>query len=310
MTNKTKKTTNSRRIILIFAIVLIAIIMSIAMLQTKKQPGPTSDKIHIVAAENFWGNIIEQVGGEHVDVASIISEPGTDPHLYESGARDASRLAEADIVIMNGVHYDDFMPKLLSASKSDSRQVINVADVLKTDVSANPHLWYDAPRIATVAAAFENALAKKDPSNAGIYAANLNVFNRSLGSLLNTISQIRVTHPGAPVAYTERVPEYLLAAAGLTVKTPAGFSSAIEEGNDPSPAATAEFEKLITNRQIKALIYNSQATSSVTEHIRQLAEQHHVPVVGMSETMPKNAASYQAWQLDQAKALLKALESN
>jgi zinc/manganese transport system substrate-binding protein len=309
MLNKTKSAANRRRIILIFAVALIAIIAAVALLQTKKQPLSTGDKIQVVAAENFWGNIMAQIGGEHVAVTSIISEPGTDPHLYESGARDASRLAEADIVIANGLGYDDFMIKLLSASKSDSRQVINVADVLKADASTNPHLWYDVPRIATVAAAFEGTLAAKDPSNAKAYAANLAAFNRSLRPALTALQQIRTLQPGAPVAYTERVPEYLLAAAGLRVKTPAGFSSAIEEGNDPSPAATAEFEKLITQGKIKALIYNAQATSSVTEHIRELAEQNHVPVVGMTETMPKDASSYQAWQLDQAKALLKALES-
>lgn len=309
MLNKTKSAANRRRIILIFVVALIAVITAVVLLQTKKQPASTGDKIQVVAAENFWGDIMAQIGGKHVAVTSIISEPGTDPHLYESNARDASRLAEADIVIVNGLGYDDFMTKLLSASRNDSRQVISAANVLNADSSANPHLWYDAPRILSVATAFEDALAAKDPSHAKTYAANLAAFNGSLRPVLATLQQIHTLQPSAPVAYTERVPEYLLAAAGLTVKTPAGFSSAIEEGNDPSPAATAEFEKLITQRKIKALIYNAQAASSVTEHIRELAEQNHIPVVGMTETMPKDASSYQAWQLDQAEALLKALES-
>jgi zinc/manganese transport system substrate-binding protein len=311
MPNTSKKTnTNNRRIALVFAIILVAVGAAVALLQLNKTPGFMVNKVQVVAAENFWGNILSQIGGKNVEVTSVISDPGADPHLYESDANDAARLAHADIVVTNGLGYDDFMDKLLSASGNDSRQVLSVADILKANgQSANPHLWYDIPRIREVAAAFEAALEKKDPANAKTYAVNLTSFNMSLQPLLDTLYTIRTAHPGTPVAYTERVPEYLLSAAGLTVKTPAGFSSAIEEGNDPSPADTTALETLITKRQIKALLYNAQATSSVTEHIKELAKQSGIPVIGVTETMPAGAGSYQAWQLAQAKALLKALES-
>jgi zinc/manganese transport system substrate-binding protein len=311
MPNKTKKTNSNRRsIALVFAIIFIVIFLAITLLQMKKTPGFAGDKIQVVAAENFWGDIMTQIGGKNVDVTSVISDPSTDPHLYESNANDAARLSQADIVITNGLGYDDFMDKLLSASSNSSRQVVTVASVLKVaGKSANPHLWYDVPRVREVAAKFESVLSAKDPANAKTYAANLAKFNTSLQPVLGVLYTIRTSYPGAPVAYTERVPEYLLSSAGLTVKTPAGFSGAIEDGNDPSPADTTDLENLITNRRIKALVYNAQATSGVTEHVRELAKQNHIPVVGVTETMPKDARSYQAWQLGQAKALLKALES-
>jgi zinc/manganese transport system substrate-binding protein len=298
------------RIAIIFAVIIVTVVAAIMLLQMKKTPDAASHKIRVVAAENFWGNIMTQLGGSTVEVTSVISDPGADPHLYESNARDGARLAQADVVITNGLGYDDFMDRLLAVSKNDSRQVLSVANILKVSgKTANPHLWYDLPKIREVANVFSNALAAKDPANAKKYAANLAVFNRSLQPVLDMLYKIKTTHLSAPVLYTERVPEYLLAAAGLAIKTPAGFSSAIEEGNDPSPADTTAMENLIAKRQVKVLLYNAQATSSVTEHIKQLAVQNGIPVVGVTETMPANEHSYQSWQLDQAKALSKALES-
>lgn len=298
------------QIAVVFAVIIVAVFGSIALLQMKKPDSETSGKVQVVAAENFWGNIMSQIGGDTVEVTSVISDLGTDPHLYESSAQDGARLASADIVVTNGLGYDDFMDRLLAVSGNDSRQVVSVAKVLKVSGSqANPHLWYDLPKIREVAAAFEQTLAKKDPANAKHYAANLAAFNKSLQPVLDTLYQIKTAHLSAPILYTERVPEYLLVAAGLAVKTPAGFSSAIEEGNEPSPVDTTAMEGLITRHEVRALLYNSQATSSVTDHIKQLAEQNGIPIVGVTETMPKNAASYQSWQLSQAKALSKALES-
>jgi zinc/manganese transport system substrate-binding protein len=298
------------RIVGVFAVVLVAAILAIMLLPSKKTTETTGNKLQVVAAENFWGNILSQIGGDKVHVTSVISDPGADPHLYESSVNDGARLAKADIVVTNGLGYDDFMDHLLSASNSSSRQVLSVAKIMNAHgPTVNPHLWYDLPRIREVATAFEQALAKQDPANTKSYAANLATFNKSLQPVLDTLYNIKTTYLGTPVVYTERVPEYLLKAAGLAVKTPTGFSSSIEEGNEPSPADTTAMENLITQHKVKALLYNAQATSSVTEHIKDLAKQNGIPIVGVTETLPKNEQSYQSWQLDQAKALLKALES-
>ncbi len=72
--------------------------------------------INVVAAENFYGNIAEQLGGERVHVTSILSDPNLDPHEYESSVNDAKAVAVADLVIENGGGYDDWMDKLLSGS--------------------------------------------------------------------------------------------------------------------------------------------------------------------------------------------------
>jgi zinc/manganese transport system substrate-binding protein len=121
------------------------------------------------------------------------------------------------------------------------------------------------------------------------------------------VIRIHTRYPGAPVAYTERVPEYLLDAAGLQVASPPGFAQAIEDGNEPSAQDTQTMDDLITGRRVRALVYNAQATSPVTDHVKDLAGQAGIPVVAVTETQPDSASNFQAWQLAQIQALLQAL---
>lgn len=292
-------------IVLACAVVLAAAWLYIIARQTATT---SRAALKVVAAENFWGNIAAQIGGTKTDVTSIITDPNADPHLYESDARAADTVSTADVVIENGLGYDDFMNKLLSTAAASNRHVLSAAAILHvTGANPNPHLWYDTPRVLDMADAIKQALVEKDPGDTAYFNQNLHKFDQSLTPILTTINQIKQRYPGAPVAYTERVPGYLLENAGLTIKTPPGFANAIEDGTDPSPADTLAFDSLITSHSIKVILYNAQATSSVTQHIRDLAAQNGIPVVGVTETLPKNEPTYQSWQLDQAKALLTAL---
>jgi len=264
--------------------------------------------VKVVAAENFWGDIARQIGGDHVKVTSIISDPTGDPHQYESSARNAAQVADARIVIVNGLGYDDFVGKLLSNTTNDKRVVITVADVLHaTGGETNPHLWYDLPRIPVVARAIESALVAADPADRARFVANTKSFVTSLAPLSRIIETIKRAHRGAPVAYTERVPEYLLTAAGLTVASPPGFARAIEDGNEPSARDAQAMNDLVSQHRVRALLYNAQATSAVTQHVQDLAHVAGIPVVPVTETQPKNEPSYQSWQQHQLEALSAAL---
>ena len=289
-------------------LVLVASIVGISVLvRDHPRQVSSSNKLSVVAAENFWGNIAAQIGGDHVSVTSIITDPNTDPHLYESNANNANSVSRAAVVIKNGLGYDDFMDRLLSSDKNSSRQVLSVNTILQVNGNdPNPHLWYDVAKVPTVADAIEKALATKDPADASSFATNLGIFKSSLGPIDTVISEIKAKYAGTPVAYTERVPGYLLTATELDVKTPAGFASSIEDGNDPSPRDSATMESLMTNHQVRVLLYNSQATSAVTKHIQDLAKQAGISVVGVTETLPAGD-TYQSWQLSQEKALLQAL---
>jgi zinc/manganese transport system substrate-binding protein len=184
------------------------------------QPPAIPGVVRVVAGENFWGNIAAQIGGRYVRVTSILTSPTADPHLYESDVASAVAVAEAGLVIQNGAGYDVFLSQLLGATRHPGRVVVCVQDVLgATGPDVNPHFWYDIPRVPEVARAIEAALARLEPRDAGAFAAGLAAFDASLHSIEGVIREIRRRYPGAPVAYTERVPGYLLAAAGLTVLT-------------------------------------------------------------------------------------------
>ncbi len=227
--------------------------------------------------------------------------------MYESGAKDASAITSAQVVIVNGLGYDDFIDKILATSPNPSRTVIKAADIGKTDANDNPHIWYDLPRVLVIAGDIEAALSKQDPAGQTTYKQNLQVFLDSIIPTLDQINAIGAQYPGAAVAYTERVPEYLLAQAGLKVVSPASFAAAIEAGNEPSPADQAAMMALITHKQIRALIYNAQAESPATKALREAAEANNIPVVAVTETLPSAYQTYQAWQQAQIDALAKAL---
>jgi zinc/manganese transport system substrate-binding protein len=265
-----------------------------------KTPGGA---LRVVAAENVYADIVSQIGGTHVDVTSILSDPNADPHLFEPGTKNALAVAQAALVIQNGVGYDPFMSRLERASPSKKRQVITIADVLGIHgADANPHLWYDVPKLPDIAAAIAAGLERQDPAHAAAFRRGLTRFDRSLTPLQQKVAGIKRAFAGRAVAYTEPVPGYLLAAAGLRNVAPEGFTRAIEDGTEPSPAAVSTMTALATKHAIKALLYNTQAISPITTRIRAAARAAGVPIVGVSETLP-SGETFQAWQLGQARAL-------
>lgn len=297
----------------IVSVVALTALSGVTVLTASGGAGAATDPaivVPVVAAENFWGNITNQLGGRAVSVTSLITNPNADPHLFETDAADAAKLASAKVVIENGASYDTWMRSLLSAD-SGHPTIVTAANVLHiTGSDPNPHLWYDIPAVPKVAAAISAALIKADPKDATTFRANLVRFDASLQPLLATLATIRSRFSNAPVAYTERVPGYALAVAHLAVKTPPGFARAVEDGTDPGPADTLAMQQLLTGHKIDVLLYNVQTVTPVTSQIRSLARTSDIPVVGVSETMPSNATTYQQWQESQLTALLGALEKS
>ena len=269
---------------------------------------PRQSVVEVVAAENFWGNIASQLGGREVSVISLITNPNADPHLFETDAADAAKLAQARVIIENGAGYDGWMSSLLGAD-SGHPEIVNAGNVLHvTGSDPNPHLWYDIPKVPEMAAAISAAFTKADPKDASDFRRNLRRFDTSLDPLTALLASIRSQFAGAPVAYTERVPGYALAVAHLAVKTPEGFARSIEDGEDPGPADTLAMEQLLTKHRIDVLLYNVQTVTPVTTQVRALAKKSGIAVVGVSETMPASDHTYQQWQLSQLTALLHALQ--
>ena len=264
-------------------------------------------KLDVVAAENVYGNIAAQIGGSHVSVTSILTDPNADPHLFEPGTSNGLAVAKAKVVLQNGLGYDAFMTKLENAAPSGSRRVVTIADVLGVHgKDANPHLWYDVPALGRIAGAIAAAFERADPRRSSAYRAGLARFDRSLGPLRREVATIRSRFRNAPIAYTEPVPGYLVIAAGLRNLAPASFTRSIEDGSEPSPAGVAAMHALIAHHSIRALLYNSQAVSPITARLRAAARSAGISIVPVSETLPPGL-TFQQWQLRQARALAAAL---
>jgi zinc/manganese transport system substrate-binding protein len=279
----------------------------IALAATGTSARPPGGEVAVVAAENAYGSIAAQIGGRHVAVTSILRDPAADPHLFTADTGTALEVARAGLVIQNGAGYDTFMNRLEAAAPSGGRAIVTVADVLRVrGTDANPHLWYDVPRLGRVARAIAAGLERADPRHRADYRAGLHRFERRLAPLQRQVAAIRARDRGAPVAYTEPVPGYLLGAAGLRNLTPPAFSRAIEDGSEPTASAVADMTGLLTDGRVRVLLVNTQAVSPITSRIRSAAAAAGIPAVGVTETLPAGE-TFQAWQLRQARALARAL---
>jgi zinc/manganese transport system substrate-binding protein len=260
----------------------------------------------VVAAENFYGSVAKQIGGEKVNVTSILSDPNVDPHEYESSVEDARALAAADLVVENSGGYDDWMDKLLSASPSSKRVLLKGFDIAPTKLPDNEHIWYNVDNVQAVAQALTESLKKMDPADASLFTKNLQTFGASLARVRDKIMQMNGKWHGTPVGLTETIFLYQSNPLGLSVLTPFEFQKAIAEGNDPPADTVVAAENQVKGKKIKALIYNEQTASPITSRLQDEAKAAGIPIVPVTETMP-SAVNYQDWMLSQLTALDRAL---
>jgi zinc/manganese transport system substrate-binding protein len=269
-------------------------------------PLPSGTTIAVVAAENFYGDIAQQLGSGHVSVVSILSDPNIDPHEYESSVLNGVQVSRAQLVILNGSGYDTWMDKLLAASPNPARTVVVAADVSSHKLPYNPHFWYSLDDIQEIARSITGALDRMDPGHRSDYDSAGTSFDVSLEPIRREIDDLKSDYAGTPVGLTETVFLYQSEAIGLNVLTPFDFQKAIAEGNDPPADAVLTTNDQISGRQIRLLIYNVQTVTPLTTNLTQAARQLQIPIVPVTETMP-SGKRYQSWMLDQLAALQRAL---
>src|SRR5215467_5337411 len=271
----------------------------------------STGKIVAVGAENEYADVIGQVGGKYVQVSAIMSNPSTDPHTFEASIAVAREVGNAQLVVQNGLGYDSFMNTIESASPGSGRKVIDVQQLLKLpDSTPNPHLWYDPATMPKVADAIAADLSVIQPEHAAFFQANAKAFGTSLKALTGAIASFRASYQGTPVATTEPVADYLLTALGADNLTPWTFQADVMNGVDPSPQNVAVQRALFTEHKVKVFLYNRQVTDTLTESFITLAEQNHIPVVGVYETMPTPGYDYQTWMQTEVQDLRKAVAAN
>ncbi len=251
---------------------------------------------------------MKQLGGNHVSVTSILSDPNIDPHQYEANVQTAVQVSKAQLVIENGGGYDDWMDKILSGSPNPNRFVLKGFDIAQVKLPENEHVWYSIDNAATIAQAITNDLQKLDPADAAAFENNFQMFKQSLQPIQQKIAEIKSKYAGTSVGLTETIYLYQAVPLGLNVLTPFEFQKAMAEGNEPPADTVVTAENQITHHQIKVLIYNVQTVTPSTTKLENDARAQNIPIVPVSETMPPGK-TYQTWMLDQLNVLEQALVS-
>jgi len=276
--------------------------------------GGPNTVIPVVAAENFWGSLVSQLGGVHVNVTSIVSDPNTDPHEYQSAPANAIAIANAKFVIVNGADYDTWAQALINASNTPGQTVLNVQNTIglagQTDL--NPHFWYSPYYVNDTVHAMYKDLVAIDPTDTTYFHQNYATLNSSLWtSYMSREVSIKQQFGGHPVAATEDIFVYMANATGLKVVSPTGFMSAVAEGNDPPAQDVATFQQLLQggNSTVNVLVYNQQTVTPLTQNIKALAAQNQIPVIGVTETIQPPDLSFQNWMSAELVALQNALNS-
>jgi zinc/manganese transport system substrate-binding protein len=295
----------------IITTVLIALIVAGAFtglyLSGQATSNTANSAIQVVAAENFWGSLVSQLGGANVNVLSIVSDPNTDPHEYESNTADAIAISNAKFVIVNGAGYDTWALQLIAASNTPHQVVLNVQELIGQTVGANSHFWYSPTYVNETVQAMYQDLVSIDPSHASYYTQQYAALNTSLAPYNGRIDEIRQKFSGVKVASTESIFEYLATPCGLDLVSPTAFMEAVAEGNDPPAQSIVQFQNLITNGTVTVLVYNEQTVTPLTSSIKALASQYDIPIVPVTETIQPPDVSFQVWMNAQLIILQNAL---
>jgi zinc/manganese transport system substrate-binding protein len=291
-----------KRLLPLFALLIcLCLIISLAASCGKKEISqPNAAALNIVAAENFYGGVAREIAGNSANVTSILSNPNQDPHEFTTDAATAKAVADADIVIYNGIGYDDWMDKLLGAQGKPGRIVIRVADLIGAKAGDNPHIWYNPRTMPALAAKLAEILKQPD---------NLAAFQKEMVAVTSKIAEIKSAKSGTVVTATEPVFGYMAGALGFKMEN-YGFQLAVMNDTEVSFQQASDFEKSLHDKSMKILFYNSQVTDPVTQRVQEIAKKLGVAVIGVTETQPPDTKKYTDWMLVELNHVAAALEAN
>lgn len=272
--------------------------------------GASHARFRVVAAENFWGSLAEQLAGDRAQVQSIITDPETDPHSYQPNAADARSIATANMVIVNGVGYDEWAHQLVQASPAPGRVVLDVGSLLALPSGSNPHRWYFPADVSQVIAAITADYDRIDPADSAYFAQRAEQLKQvGLARYDALRAQIRARYAGVPVGYSESIFQGLGEDLGLRLMTPYSFVKAIAEGTDVNAADKETVDAQAREHAIKVWVFNSQNVTPDVQRVNELARQAQIPIATVTETLSPASDSFQQWQVAQLEGLQRALHA-
>ncbi|MGW4100590.1 metal ABC transporter solute-binding protein, Zn/Mn family [Mycobacterium sp. NPDC004974] len=261
--------------------------------------------VNVVVSVDQWGDIVSALGGDCAKVTTVVAGSSVDPHDFEPSPADAAKFQGAQLVVINGGHYDEWAAKLAQSTAPNATVLRAVGE--SDDPAANPHAWYNPAAVTGVADAVSEELGQMAPEARDYFAQRRTEFTTSMQPYQQLITDIKTKAPGKRYAATETVFDDMAAAVGLVNQTPAGYQAASSNHTDPSPADLDAFLRLLADHGVDVLIYNTQTEGSLPKQIRAAAESAGIPVVDVTETVAPGAESFEAWQVNQLTALAKAL---
>jgi zinc/manganese transport system substrate-binding protein len=241
-------------------------------------------------------------------VTSLITNPDTDPHDYEPTPGDGREIASAEFVIVNGIGYDPWADKLLSANPVSGRRVVKVGDVVGLEEGDNPHQWYSPDAVEKVITQITAAYKKLRPADAAYFDQQHDAFESTgLADYHGVIADIKAKYAGTPVGASESIFTPLAGPLGLDLVTPESFLDAISEGNDPTAADKATVDQQIASKSIKVFVFNAQNSTPDVQRLVDAAKANGIGVTTVTETLTPKGATFQDWQTTQLRALESAL---
>ena len=295
------------------ALVTAAALLLAGCAPTQPEPEPTAEEftgITIVASTNVWGDVAKSIGGDRVQVVSIIENFAQDPHSYEASARDQLAVNDADLVVANGGGYDPFMDTLAKAAGDKEIVYAYLAEELEAEDKSgddghnhdhsdgNEHVWYDFHVVEDFASRLASQLATLDPEYSNLYSDNLVVFQGEIEILEDRMAAVSGKYSGASFVASEPVANYLLIELGLEDLTPKSFSQAIEEELDVSPKDLLEIQNLLKSKSVEVFVVNPQTGSVQIDGLVELANQNGIAVVELSELLPEGSNYYEWMDLN------------
>lgn len=253
--------------------------------------------VRIVAVENFYGEIARRIGGTSVEVTNILRNPNQNPHEFQIDAATVKAIADADILIYNGLGYDDWVEKLLKTDGTTAHCVaIKVADLVGAKVGQNPHIWYHPNTMSALVVKLAHILNKHGA---------VGDFENIMQPLREKIKTLRKKTFGLKVTATESIFGYMAYSLGWEMLNYNYQHTAVNNA-EPCFQQSVDFEKAL-NGQVRILFYNSQVQNPSAKRMQAIAKKHGVAVVGIAETQPQHIPNYVDWMLRELSMVEKVL---
>lgn len=269
---------------------LLALVLTLTACSTKREVNTNNHKVDIVTSTNIYANIAKNVVGKHGEVQAIIKNGDTDPHDFEPTTNSAKEVANANIVISNGLGYDDWMTKL--ADSNDIHMTKVGEELMGLKQGDNPHIWYNLDMPKKYVNYIVKRSSKIDPKHASYFRKNGQTYLNKIQSIKQLAAKIDAKH-AKPVYVSEPVFDYALERCHFKIGNPA-FEEAVENETDPSAQVVHNMQESIKHKKISFFVNNVQASSSTVNGMVKLANQNQIPVLKVRETMP-NGTNYYHW---------------